>query len=250
MRFKITLKISSLKFPLDYRRIFISFIKSLFNHTYLYEDLYVTQKRYKPFSFSVWFGEKILIRDEFIYLNTDLIHFLITSGEAEFISHFYNKVLEFKKEHRVYTYKNEIEFKVQNIELLPYKKIRSSKILFKTLGICVLTDPSQSARDFERWYVTPLDDLNRFNEVLRLRTKEKAEYLLQKPLFSCFLELNPLSETSITREVVKHYGGYVKGFRGYFYIKGDPLVLQFLYDYGLGVRCGQGFGMLEIVREV
>lgn len=33
-------------------------------------------------------------------------------------------------------------------------------------------------------------------------------------------------------------------------MKGDPWVLQFLYDYGLGVRCGQGFGILEIVKGV
>lgn len=250
MRFKVTLKASSLKFPLDYRRIFISFLKSLFYDSSLYEELYLTQKKYKPFSFSVWLGEKISIKDEFIYLNTDLIYFFITSGDMEFISNFYNKILKFKKERKTYNYKNEIEFQVQNIELLPYRKIRSSEVLFKTLGICVLTDPKQSAKDFEKWFITPLDDLEKFNEVLRLRTKEKIEHLTQKSLFSDFLELRPLNETSIYREVVRHYGGYVKGFRGYFYMKAHPLVLQFLYDYGLGVRCGQGFGMLEVVKEV
>jgi len=53
---------------------------------------------------------------------------------------------------------------------------------------------------------------------------------------------------SIEEVLVKHYGGYVRGFLGEFKLHTDnPEVLKFVYQYGLGVRTGQGFGYLEVV---
>jgi CRISPR-associated endoribonuclease Cas6 len=50
--------------------------------------------------------------------------------------------------------------------------------------------------------------------------------------------------------LVKHYNGYVRGFKGVFELSGSPEILQFVYDYGFGIRTGQGFGLLELVKEL
>lgn len=62
----------------------------------------------------------------------------------------------------------------------------------------------------------------------------------------------------LRKQVVKHT---LKGFRektgkpymtltcfeGCFKLKGDPRDLQMLYQIGIGLRTGQGFGMVEVI---
>jgi CRISPR-associated endoribonuclease Cas6 len=38
-------------------------------------------------------------------------------------------------------------------------------------------------------------------------------------------------------------------FEGIFSLNGEPEDLQFLYDAGMGIRRGQGFGMLELLGQ-
>ncbi|MCM8811421.1 MAG: hypothetical protein NC917_07255, partial [Candidatus Omnitrophica bacterium] len=124
------------------------------------------------------------------------------------------------------------------------------KVLFRTIGVSVLTDPDKSADDFKNWYIIPeKENLERFNEVLRKRTEEKLKFLkgIDKKIN---LEFSFLSESSLFETVIPHYDGYVRGFRGRFILKGDIEVLQFLYDFGFGVRTGQGFGLLEVIKQL
>jgi CRISPR-associated endoribonuclease Cas6 len=58
-----------------------------------------------------------------------------------------------------------------------------------------------------------------------------------------------LEPYEIKEVVVDGVGGKVKGFKGKFYIVGKPEILQFLYDFGLGVRTGQGFGLIDVVKR-
>ncbi|MEN3045122.1 MAG: CRISPR-associated endoribonuclease Cas6 [Candidatus Hydrothermales bacterium] len=57
-------------------------------------------------------------------------------------------------------------------------------------------------------------------------------------------------DRSIEEVYVKHYGGFLKGFKGVFILESSPWMLQFIYDFGLGVRTGQGFGLLELISEL
>jgi CRISPR-associated endoribonuclease Cas6 len=69
--------------------------------------------------------------------------------------------------------------------------------------------------------------------------------ILTKPPSFTKLYLEPISTEEV---LVKHYGGYVRGFLGEFKLYTDnPEVLKFVYQYGLGVRTGQGFGYLEVI---
>ncbi|MEN3046978.1 MAG: CRISPR-associated endoribonuclease Cas6 [Candidatus Hydrothermales bacterium] len=45
-------------------------------------------------------------------------------------------------------------------------------------------------------------------------------------------------------------GGFLKGFKGVFILESSSWMLQFIYDFGLGVRTGQGFGLLELISEL
>lgn len=244
----------------DYRKHFISFLKLIFSKSYLKEHFY-NNKKFKPFVFSVWLGDKFEINTEKIKAGNE-IYFLFSTGDPSIFINFYNGIVDFKKSDEEIHLGNG-NLKIKDITLKPLKKIKENKILCRTIGISVLTNPNASAKDFKNWYVVPTDDLTLFNNVLKKRINEKFEFI------NCInkdfeIELIPLTEnefhilkyfykldfeTSIIETIVKHYNGYIRGFRGFFWLEGDKEILQFIYDYGLGVRTGQGFGMIDILGQ-
>ncbi|MEO0115375.1 MAG: CRISPR-associated endoribonuclease Cas6 [candidate division WOR-3 bacterium] len=262
MRIKVNFSPSVSFLVRDYRRYFISFLKTIFTSQGIYDDLY-DEKKAKPFSFSIWFGEDFRTDDEKITLGENL-SLVFSSGDPRILAAFYNGTLDLKKKEEEISL-GEGKLVVQDISLLPHCKIFSNQVLFKTIGISVLTDPSASAKDFKQWYLLPTEDLAWFNKVLKERIKGRYKYLknedkefnlefknltdseFQILKAGCLIGLKfdkPIKET-----LVEHYDGYVRGFRGVFWLSGESEILQFIYDYGFGVRTGQGFGLLDIITQ-
>ena len=229
-----------LNLPKDYRRYFISFLKKVFEKVNL-EKIY-QRKEYRPYTFSVWLGENFKIDEE---LHTDTkISFLFSSGDPVVITNFYNGIIKLKKEG--FKIIREI-LEIKDINLLPYRKIKTNKAIFKTIGVCVLNNPEAPKDDFRNWYIIPVDDLDKFNEILFKRTNDRFKYLTGKKEAHP-IRLNLIENYPIKEVIVKHYNGYIRGFKGIFELEGSPEILQFVYDYGFGIRTGQGFGLLEIIK--
>lgn len=250
----------SLKFPKDYRSYFISFLKKVFSRAGIFEEIY-EEKSSKPFVFSVWLGDNFEIENEDIKIG-DRIYFLFSTGDPYILTNFYNGSIMIKEDNEPITL-GRASLKIKNITLLPLKKIREGKILCKSLGISILTNPEASAKDFRNWFIIPTDDLELFNRVLRRRTNERYEHIkgikgnfeiVLKPLNDNeFFILKSLKKSlrelssPINETIVKHYDAYLRGFRGVFFLEGDEEILQFVYDYGIGVRTGQGFGTIDVL---
>ncbi|MEO0290630.1 MAG: CRISPR-associated endoribonuclease Cas6 [candidate division WOR-3 bacterium] len=233
----------------DYRRYFISFIKKVFEKSGKFDEFY-SSKRLKPFAFSVFLGNQFELieesEDEKIKVNPPF-NMIFSTGDFEIFSIFYNGLLDIKKENSGITLKNKI-FQIKDISLNKIVKINEDSAVFKTVGICILTDPEENSENFDKWFIVPSEkNIEKFNQVLEKRMLKKYEMINQKKI-ETKIELIPLKGESIKEIYVKHYGGYLKGFKGVFTLKSDPCMLQFIYDYGLGVRTGQGFGLLEIVK--
>jgi len=242
----------------DYRNYFLSFLKTVFTKGNAFDQLYSTKKT-KPFVFSFWLGKDFEVKEK-IKIG-ERLSMLFSTGDSFVLTSFYNGVLSIKKQHIEIPF-GDSNLKIERITLLPLKRITASKVLCKTVGISVLTNPDASAKDFKKWYIIPTDDLDIFNKALKIRTNQRYRYINGKTK-NFDIKLKPLSEnefhifkslykqtslnSSINETVVKHYGGYLRGFRGVFFLEGAPEILQFVYDYGLGVRTGQGFGMIDII---
>lgn len=268
MRLKIVIgeKVGSFKIPRDYRKyfIFISFIKSVFTETSRFDEIY-GGKKIKPFTFSVFLGDEFEIKEENFKINPPF-NFIFSTGDMEIFSHFYNGVLKMKKEGKgLILGKNKI-FPVKEIYLEKNLKIKTNCAIFKTIGVCILNNPDESAKNFEKWFITPnSEDIDKFNEILEKRMIEKYERINGRKI-QTKITLTPLSDTllfirqgrlsesfkdkSIRDVYVKHYNGFLKGFKGIFYLESEPSMLQFIYDYGLGIRTGQGFGLLELIAQI
>lgn len=170
-----------------------------------------------------------------------------STGDVETFTTFYNGVLNARRKNVDYLEIDGHRFSLKKFSLLPLRKISSCSVVFKTIGCVVLTDPEKSSKRFEEWYVTPCDGLDRFVDVLNKRLAQRYLWLRGKPLLSR-VNFEPLSGDSVREVRLRHHEGYVKCFKGRFRLSGDPEVLQFVYDYGLGVKTGQGFGLLEVVN--
>ncbi|MEO0127673.1 MAG: CRISPR-associated endoribonuclease Cas6 [candidate division WOR-3 bacterium] len=236
---------SSVSLSKDYRRTFISLIKRAFKNTKLSTET-INKKEYKPYTFSVWLGDKIEIDVQKLKTG-NILNFTFSSGDPEIITNFYNGILALKGEN-IYLSKDS-QLKITDINLLPYRRINSDKVLFKTVGVSVLNDPQAGRKDFKKWYIIPTDDIERFNQCLLQRTNSRYQFITKKAGIHKIRMVLPYEiDNPIKETIVKHYEGNVRGFRGTFWLEGTPEILQFVYDYGLGIRTGQGFGMLEIVK--
>ena len=247
---------------MDYRRAFLSFIKKAFSQTPYMEDIF-QEKKAREFVFSAFLGKGMKADGEKLEVSPPF-ELYFSSGAPFIVSAFYNGVMELKKKGEGIELEGK-KFGISRVEVLRPKKFTSSFVIFKTLGICVLTDPDASRDDFEKFYVIP--EREDFKEILRKRIIEKYEFIMGSKIPDERINFLPVSrdlleplirsgavapsfwKKSLVPVRVRHYGGYVRGWRGVFGLEAHPVVLQFVYDYGLGVKTGQGFGMLECVME-
>jgi CRISPR-associated endoribonuclease Cas6 len=266
MRIKVTFRAK--KLPILYRHMFMALIKKALENsdTGYKESLYPDKssehsKIAKPFCFSVSMPpgktikkEKIII-DEAIEIEDAVFHFpqnsslsfYISSSEYQFMVCLYNGLLEMKS----FPFGNNINLKLERVFMLNEKKINGDEVVFKTNAPVLIEDKYGKP-------VLPLTDslspIASFNEHFnaihdRILKDVRGQGLYRE------MEFVPIK---LKKQVVKHT---LKGFRektgkpymtltcfeGCFKLKGDPRDLQMLYQIGIGLRTGQGFGMVDVV---
>jgi len=246
MRFKLFFKGELCPHSDKIRKSFISFIKKVFKSASeeKYNALF-SSKKVKPYCYSPFLGESL--EENIIGPN---ISFIFSSGDYEIISSFWNGIIILSKEKNDHLEINGKRFNLSNILLLPNKDINSDRVIFKTIGVSILTDPFSSPADFKKWYIIPeKENMEKFNEVLKVRVKQRYKLIkgkeIEPDLKFSLIENYPIKET-----IIPLFNGYLRGFRGYFLLEGNKKILKFLYDFGFGVRTGQGFGLLEIVKQL
>jgi len=221
------------EFPDEYRSGFISLFKSLVEEQNEYQELYAS-KKHRPFCFAARLGyECTLNNHSFIFKGP--VNLNISSGDHVFFAKLLNTfIARWRKGEIVRLYQNKL--KISNINILPPKRITKNMIVCNSLERIVLKDPK--ARGTR--YLSPFENSDYFNQILSEFSKDKYRYFTGKEsVGNLFLE--PINGKF---DSVRHYGGLVFGYRGRFKLYGPPELLQFVYDYGLGHRTGQGFGFI------
>ncbi|MCS7164419.1 MAG: CRISPR-associated endoribonuclease Cas6 [Thermodesulfovibrio sp.] len=262
MRIKVIFYIS--KLPILYRNRFMSLIKEALSKSdsFYKERLYPNKnaeitKITKPFCFSVFMPalrepkkEKIVIDSDFEVEDTvyyfpenNYISLIVSSSDYEFIVNLYNGLLE----SRVFKFFDEQNLILKRIFMLKEKKIETDSVIFKTLCPALIETKDEKP-------ILPFDDIEKFNaefNAIHDRILKDIRGIGLKRT----LRFEPLK---MKKQVVKHT---LKGFRdktgkpymtftcfeGSFKLSGDPEDLQMLYQIGIGLRTGQGFGMVEVV---
>ncbi len=97
-------------------------------------------------------------------------------------------------------------------------------------------------------YYTPFD--KDFSELVNANLKKKWKAFYKEEC-QYNISMEPLFRGS-RNEKIRYFGGgenktLIKGWMGYFKLEGEPDILNFAVDAGLGSRNSQGFGMVEVV---
>ena len=237
MRFIVRLKSNKpSNISIDYRRNFISFLKSVFG------DSFNSFNGPKPYVFSVFFGKSVRIEKEKVK-NVETINFRFSTGNVIVAVKFYNGVLRLKKENYLHKIGSE-NFKIEWIEREDKREITG---IFKTLSpVVVERIGCMNIKDIEERYVIPNEDdfeLSLLENILRR----------YRSIYGKDLSVNTFrfKGIKVKKTYVKHYGGYLKCFLGKFKVETDSEeLLKFIYNFGLGLRTGQGFGYLEVENNV
>ncbi|MCM8827236.1 MAG: CRISPR-associated endoribonuclease Cas6, partial [Candidatus Omnitrophica bacterium] len=225
--------------------------------------------RAKPFTFSVLFPRGISIERETFYLsdNIELEDFvfkfpkgsyfsiLVASTDYEFLMRLYNGLLDLKE----FPFNKDITISIARI--LPVEKRPSigDKVFFRTLSP-ILIEGKDKKPIFNKDGTFDMDLFNKeLNQIQdRILNSIRGEGLKRELVFK------PL-DGAYKKQVVKHtlseiMKGYVEGkfpkpyltftcFEGCFKLEGDLEDLNILYDIGIGLRTGQGFGMVEVINS-
>jgi len=261
MRVRLTFKTERL--PILYRHRFMALIKDALEHSdqdykkSLYPNEPLKKSKIpKPFCFSISMPrdkslkkEKIVIDEEmeikdtvFYFPQNSSLSFYISSCDYQFMVCLYNGLLGIKD----FDFGNGIILRLDRIFMLNESKINAGEVVFKTSSPILIEDkeghpilPSVSGVEYFNKQINEIHN--------RILKDIRGEGLKRQ------LEFKPLK---IKKQVVKHT---LKGFRektgkpymtltcfeGYFSLKGDPHDLQMLYQIGIGLRTGQGFGMVD-----
>ncbi len=262
MRVRVDFKAD--RVPIIYRHRFIALIKEALKEAddRFKEKLYPPEesefsKRTKPFCFSVYIPVHRTQKKESLILDDDLtveetvyylmgnakVSFFISSCDYEFMVNFYNGILNIEK-FRLF---NDCWIIRDRLRLINEKMINTDMVCFKTMSHILIEDKEDRP-------ILPDDDPEgfnfHFNSIHDKILKDVRGYGLKKDL--------RFSPVSIKKQVVKHT---LRGFRvrtgkpimmltcfsGNFILEGDPQDLKILYQIGIGLRTGQGFGMVEVV---
>lgn len=275
MRLKILFFCEKLK--ILYRHRFMSLIKEALSFSdedykkHLYPDKDLNLEVVKPFSFGIIMPasktvkkEKFLIDDYFeiydsvfYFPENSYLAMYISSSDHEFIMNLYNGLLKIKN-FRLY---EDVNIQLVKILLVNEKKIDRDEVVFKTLSPILIEDKDNKP--------ILVDTVSKGEENLSyLKVLSKQEFNIHfNAIHSGILknlrgdgiisnlEFEPIN---LKKQVVKHT---LRGFRettgkpymtlttmqGTFKLKGAREDLQMLYQIGIGLRTGQGFGMVEVV---
>jgi len=190
----------------------------------------IDNKTFKLFTFDKLFGE-----------------FVIEDGSIRFID---DVLLEIRSINPsiIFTLKESFDNFGINLMGIQYEcetSIIDRQIFDSVITIKMLTPITVYKQDKEigrTIYLSPLDE--EFYTLINSNIKEKYYSFFNEECEDIYIKLLKINEKD--KVVVKYKGNYINGYKGLYRIKGNPKVIDFLYNVGLGAKNSSGFGMFKI----
>lgn len=233
------------KIPLNYRNMFLSIIKKIFENGNLktYKEYYEERKEHKsnalkPFTFSVYMPCPEF-HDNEIYIEQGYIILNFSTSDTEKGIYFYNGI--YGQKEKIFTYKT-YNLKVDSLNLKKEKLISNNEILFKTMSP-IIVRKHFSKNNIDEYLTFENDD---FKSELENIVKYRLKKLTGQNRNIEIVKMS-LKKIAIKHKVNDNKIIIINGNVGNIILKGDIDVLDLLYKSGIGSRTGEGFGMLEII---
>lgn len=240
MRFYLTFELEKNSIPKDYRRIILSYIKKSLSEILdgRYYSQYFKDNIQKDFCFSLKLPKAKFAKDEII-LEDNSIKVLFTSDDRQKTGLLLQQAF-MKQKNKKFLIPNQNSITLKQIHQQREQKITSSKVIFKTYGLCVRDHNKETNKDNHYVYSD-----EKFNEQLKVVLKNQISPAGFSKDIVDSIKFSPINCKKV---LVKHYDTYVDTTVGSFLLEGNPLLLQYLYDVGMGSR-NTMFGYLDLVTQ-
>lgn len=237
MRYKLYFTLENEKFPIDYRRNILSFIKLSLSESdeNEYKKLYNEKDPIqKPFTFSVFFNkpeitkERITLKDKKFELNVSIEDY----ETAIILYNAFNK-----QKYKKFSI-NQNSWTLQNITMAIEKQIINNSINIKFVSpLCVRSRTNN--KDYYYSY-----EHEKFEETIKVNIKEQLKISnLEESIVDTF-EIKPINAKKV---IIRFYEKQIECSTGIFNIKGEPELLNYIYKSGLGSKHSSGFGMFQVI---
>ncbi|MCS4470313.1 CRISPR-associated endoribonuclease Cas6 [Clostridium botulinum] len=244
MRFCLTLYIREKVFPIEYRKVILSYIKNAIskcNNGKYYEHFFKDTKQ-KDYCFSVILPNPTFTKNEIILSGNEIKVLFSTNNNSKIGFILFSAFIAQKN--KSYPLPNNNFMILKNINNKKQEEILNSKAIFKTTlgsGLCVREHDKEGNRD--TYYV--------YNDE---KFREKLKVVLVNQILNAgfteeeanAIKINPIKCKKV---VVKHYRRYIDTTTGIFEIQANNKILQHFYDVGIGSRKSMGFGMIDLVTQ-
>lgn len=226
-----------MEIPLDFRRHFISFIKMILDGTEIFQRFELEQPGFSPYVFGVNFNRIVDIdRERGIMKIKPPVYMEISSGIPEVTVALANGALKLRGNYTV------LGLRLSSVNVPPLKTIKRDSVLFKIKKHAVLRGKND--------YLDPgYSKAEEIEESLNTHLSRQIDFIYKN--YHTKYSFSPITyladESSLRKGVCEHYGGKLTTVCGTIALKGRPEMLNFIYNFGLGVRTGQGFGLVNTV---
>lgn len=224
MRYQLAFQLNNEKFPQDYRRIIMSYIKnalSQYDETTYQKYYHGKDPIIKPFTFSVYFNyptfenEIILIKDKAVKLNLSIQDYSLAITLYNSVNHQRN--IPFPITNNIMTLKN--------ITMIPEDEITTNQITIKFISPLVVRERKEK----KDWYYSYSEE-GKFKEILKQNLKEQLS-ISQVPLDT--LETFEIEAIQPKKTIIKFYEKKIEASVGTYVLKGNEKLLNFLYQCGM-----------------
>lgn len=240
MRFYLIMELEKNTFPIDYRRVILSYIKKALSEMSdgKYYDTYFKDTIQKDFSFSLQLPNPKFNKNE-ITLDKNEIKILFTTDDNKKTGLLLQQGF-IKQKYKPFSIPNSNTITLKQVIQQRTQKITNSKVIFKTYGLCIRDHDKQTNKDIHYIY----NDEN-FNEQLKIVLNNQASQVGFSRSMVDSIKFIPLNCKKV---LVKHYNTYVDTTVGTFLLEGPPSLLQYFYNAGMGSRSTM-FGYIDIVTQ-
>ncbi|MGG7057091.1 CRISPR-associated endoribonuclease Cas6 [Clostridium tertium] len=244
MRFSLTLQIKESVFPIEYRKVILSYIKNAIskcNDGKYYEEFFKDTKQ-KDYCFSVILPKSKFTKDEILLEKDEIKINFSTNNNLKLGFILYNAFIAQKN--KTYPLPNSNFMTLKSIANQKGEEIYNNKVIFKTSlgsGLCVRSHDREENNDI--YYVYTDEEFREKLNIVLTNQLLKAGFT---KLEAKDVKINPIQCKKV---VVKHYRRYIDITTGIFEIQGNNKILQYFYDSGMGSRKSMGFGMVDLVTQ-
>lgn len=243
MRIKIEFETGCEDLPIDYRRKFLSYLKSALEdyNQDLFAALYGEGHSPKSFCFSMYFVPKVIIAKDGITLHSKRFLVWFTTQDVLMGVHLVNALMVRRNKWFPLADCNN-KLKALSITKVQEYPITAKAVHFKILSPIVIRDHNKKVG--KDWYLTFEDD--GFEKIWKRNLKTELQNTFGRDV-SGDIEALCIKPIRLKKTVVKSYEIYIPCTIGSLVLEGEKYLLEYLYKAGIGSKRAMGFGCLDVV---